>query len=211
MCNTAIRLNEIMSERNLRQVDILRLAEPYCRKYNIKLNKSDLSQFVSGKVEPGQWKLTILGLALNVSEAWLMGYDVPKERGGFGALDPVLPANMQGANLDGAKIDEDFLGYMLSNLAHIEQDTAKYIRTRNNILAIAESSGLRKMAVDFIDRLEQNMVGVKASTPKDECQEELSPAFFRLKQGLAPYNLSEADADFLLDVYKAHIRKNSQE
>lgn len=78
--NTAMRLKRIMKERNLRQVDIIRLAEPYCIDYNLKLTKSDMSQFISGKVEPGSWKLTILGKALNVSEAWLMGYDVPMER-----------------------------------------------------------------------------------------------------------------------------------
>lgn len=78
--NTSIRLKQIMSERNLKQVDIINMAKPFCDKYKIKLGKSDLSQFVSGKVEPGQSKLTILGLALNVSETWLMGYDVPMER-----------------------------------------------------------------------------------------------------------------------------------
>lgn len=80
MESTAIRLQRIMKERNLRQVDIIRLAEPFCEEYRLKLTKSDMSQFVSGKVEPGQWKLVILGKALNVSEAWLMGYDVPAER-----------------------------------------------------------------------------------------------------------------------------------
>lgn len=69
-----------MDQRGLKQADILRLAQPYCEKYKIKLGKSDLSQFVNGKVEPGQWKITILSLALNVSEAWLMGLDVPIER-----------------------------------------------------------------------------------------------------------------------------------
>lgn len=78
--NTSIRLKKIMAARNLKQIDILNLAKPYCREYNIKLNKNDLSQYVSGKVEPGQNKLSILGMALNVSEAWLMGYDVPMER-----------------------------------------------------------------------------------------------------------------------------------
>lgn len=78
--NTANRLKETMAERNIKQVDILRLAKPFCEKYGVKLAKNDLSQYVSGKVEPGQEKLTILGLALNVSEAWLMGFDVPKER-----------------------------------------------------------------------------------------------------------------------------------
>ena len=77
---TSQRLEQIMRSRNMRQVDILNAAEPYCKKYGIKLGKNDMSQYVSGKVEPGQDKLTILGLALNVSEAWLMGYDVPAER-----------------------------------------------------------------------------------------------------------------------------------
>ena len=78
--STAQRIKQLMDSRQLRQVDILRAAAPYCYKYGIKLNKNDLSQYVSGKVEPGQDKLTILGLALNVSEAWLMGFDVPMER-----------------------------------------------------------------------------------------------------------------------------------
>lgn len=78
--NTASRLMQIMKERNLRQVDILELTKPYCKKYEVKMNKSDLSQYVSGKTEPNQHKLAILGMALNVSEAWLMGFDAPKER-----------------------------------------------------------------------------------------------------------------------------------
>lgn len=78
--NTSERLHLIMKERNIKQVDILRLAQPFCEKYGIKLAKNDLSQYVNGKVEPGQEKLTILGLALNVSEAWLMGFDVRMER-----------------------------------------------------------------------------------------------------------------------------------
>ena len=64
----------------MRQVDILKAAEPFCIKYGVKLGKNDLSQYVSGKVEPRQDKLTILGLALDVSEAWLMGYNVSMER-----------------------------------------------------------------------------------------------------------------------------------
>ncbi len=83
--NTAIRLKEVMEKRNLRQIDILNLTAPYCEKYNIKMNKSDISQYCSGKAEPNQDKLYVLGEALNVSEAWLMGFDVPMER-----IDPEL-------------------------------------------------------------------------------------------------------------------------
>lgn len=77
---TSDRLKSLMEERRLKQVDILNLSLPYCKKYNIKMNKSDISQYVSGKVEPSQEKLVILGMALNVSEAWLMGFDVSPTR-----------------------------------------------------------------------------------------------------------------------------------
>ena len=81
--NTSIRIKEIMATENLKQVDILEKAKPFCSKYDTKISKVDLSQYVSGKVEPGQAKLFVLANALNVSEAWLMGYDVPKERNSF--------------------------------------------------------------------------------------------------------------------------------
>lgn len=78
--STADRLKWIMKERNLRQVDILNLVLPICAKYDVKMNKSDISQYVSGKVEPSQEKLVVLGMALNVTESWLMGFDVSSER-----------------------------------------------------------------------------------------------------------------------------------
>ena len=77
---TATRLRKIMEERRLKQVDILTLSLPYCQKFNVKMNKSDISQYVSGKVEPSQEKLVVLGMALNVSEGWLMGLDVSPVR-----------------------------------------------------------------------------------------------------------------------------------
>lgn len=77
---TSDRLKQIMLERNMKQVDILNACKPYCEKYGVRLGKSDLSQYISGKVQPGQDKLSILGLALNVNEVWLMGYNVPAGR-----------------------------------------------------------------------------------------------------------------------------------
>lgn len=74
----ALRLNRIIEERALKQVDILRLAEPYYEQTGAKLTRADLSQYVHGKTEPGQRKLTLLSLALGVDETWLMGYDVPQ-------------------------------------------------------------------------------------------------------------------------------------
>ncbi len=77
--HTSIRLKQIMDERNLKQVDILRLTKPISDEYGERLEKNDLSQYVSGKTEPGQRKLFILGKALGINPAWLMGLDVTKD------------------------------------------------------------------------------------------------------------------------------------
>jgi phage repressor protein C with HTH and peptisase S24 domain len=68
-----------MSERGLKQVDILNMSIPLQERTGIKMSKSHLSQYVNGKSQPDQHKLYLLSKTLNVSEAWLLGYDVPKE------------------------------------------------------------------------------------------------------------------------------------
>ncbi len=78
--NTKKRLLDIMETNNLKQIDILKLCEPLCNKYDVKVTKSDLSQYLSGKTVPNQDKLFILCKALNVNEAWFIGYDVTKQR-----------------------------------------------------------------------------------------------------------------------------------
>lgn len=74
------RLKQLMQERGLRQVDILRLTRPICEECGVRLEKSDLSQYVSGKVRPSREKLQVLSRALGVAEAWLMGYEYPQTR-----------------------------------------------------------------------------------------------------------------------------------
>lgn len=141
--NTSDRLKQIMSERNLKQVDILNLANPYCKKYNIKLNKSDLSQYVNGKVEPGQNKLYILALALNVNEAWLMGFDnVPIERN---------PENKHNKNT-----------FLKTPLSFSQKLHNKRIETGLSIEELAEASGI---SVSEIKNYEYGI-----SKPKNENQ-----------------------------------------
>lgn len=100
---TGKRLRKIMSDRNLKQVDIIRMCQPYCEKYSIKLAKNDLSQYINDKVQPGQDKLSVLGMALNISEVWLMGYDVPMEPAATSS--PAAPANSL------RKDEQDLLSY----------------------------------------------------------------------------------------------------
>ena len=77
---TSSRLKQIMQQRNLKQIDIVRMCQPYCERYGVLIRRNDICQYVSGKTEPKQDKLAILGMALNVNESWLMGFDVPMSR-----------------------------------------------------------------------------------------------------------------------------------
>ena len=52
--STSDRLKQIMKDGNLKQVDILNLALPVCAKFDVKMNKSDISQYVSGNRELSQ-------------------------------------------------------------------------------------------------------------------------------------------------------------
>lgn len=76
---TSNRLKLYMEAHNLRQSDIMDRCLPYMRKYGVTMSKASLSQYLSGRMQPKQDKLFILGKALGVSEAWLMGFDVPME------------------------------------------------------------------------------------------------------------------------------------
>ena len=60
-----------MKEKGLKAVDLVKLTG---------LSKSQLSHYMTGRYEAKQIALHKLAVALNVSEAWLMGYDVPMER-----------------------------------------------------------------------------------------------------------------------------------
>lgn len=77
---TAKRLQQLMAERGLRQKDILEIVAPVARLCDTPISKSNLSLYVTGKVDPSNDRLFVLAKALNVSEAWLMGFDVPMAR-----------------------------------------------------------------------------------------------------------------------------------
>lgn len=72
------RLRQIMDEKGLKQVDILNLSKPWQNNLDIKMSKTHLSNYVNGKSTPDNLRLVLLSKVLGVSEAWLMGYDVPR-------------------------------------------------------------------------------------------------------------------------------------
>ncbi|EGR93512.1 S24 family peptidase [Streptococcus oralis] len=78
--NPSERLKQLMSERNLKQVEILEKSLPYQKELGIRMGKSTLSQYVNGVQSPDQHRIYLLSKTLEVSEPWLMGYDVEKKR-----------------------------------------------------------------------------------------------------------------------------------
>ena len=65
------RIAIAMKLRGVKQAEL-------CKRTGIP--KSSLSLYLSGAYEPKQDRIYTIAQALNVSEAWLMGYDVPMER-----------------------------------------------------------------------------------------------------------------------------------
>lgn len=71
VASTKDRLKEAMREVNIKQIDLATATG---------ISRGTISRYLSGAVEPRQEAAYKLALALNVSETWLWGYDVPKER-----------------------------------------------------------------------------------------------------------------------------------
>lgn len=71
MESTADRIKKAMDLRNMRQADLVE---------KTKISKGALSSYISGRYTPKQNNIYLIAKALDVNEAWLMGYDVPMER-----------------------------------------------------------------------------------------------------------------------------------
>lgn len=65
------RIEKALMIRKMKQAELCKLAD---------VPKSSLSLYLSGAYEPKQDRIYRMAIALNVSETWLMGYDVPMER-----------------------------------------------------------------------------------------------------------------------------------
>lgn len=68
---TSERLKEAMNIKNMRQADLAKATG---------LGKGGISNYVVGRYEPKADVISKLAKALNCSEMWLWGYDVPMER-----------------------------------------------------------------------------------------------------------------------------------
>lgn len=71
-------LNDTFSNRLQKALNMSNM-KPATLAEKTGIDKSLISNYLSGKYKAKQDKLSLLAAALNVSETWLMGYDVPAE------------------------------------------------------------------------------------------------------------------------------------
>lgn len=71
MDTIAERIKKGLLIRNMKQADLVE---------KTGIGKSSISTYLSGEYEPKQRNIYKIAQALDVNEAWLMGYDVPMER-----------------------------------------------------------------------------------------------------------------------------------
>ncbi len=90
----SIRLQKAMNIRNIKATELSEKAH---------IPKSAISQYLSGLYEAKQKSIFKLANALNVSEGWLMGLDVPMEKENNN--NDFRYANHNGINTDG--LDEN--------------------------------------------------------------------------------------------------------
>lgn len=116
-CNK--RIKQALELRGMKQTDLVEATG---------IGKSAISQYLSGKYVPKQTATHLIAKALNVSEAWLMGYDVPIER-----IEEVKRVV--------TKEEQEFLKLFNSLDAVDKENLKNYI---NNVLLIADKYTVKK-------------------------------------------------------------------
>ena len=71
VATTAERIREALEMKEMKPAELAKAAD---------LQKSAISRYLSGEYEPKQKAISKMATVLGVTEMWLYGYDVPKER-----------------------------------------------------------------------------------------------------------------------------------
>lgn len=155
--NTSQRLKQVMEERGLRQVDILEMSKPYQREFDIKLGKSALSQYISGKTVPDQDKLVLLSKTLGVSEAWLMGYDATSAANVYGNNTGINTTGDINGNVSfGSNIQKEDLHEVASNLNLTDRELQE--KTFNEVSELKASQARLEMLMESLLANQSNVL-----------------------------------------------------
>ena len=114
VATTAERIAEAMKVSGKKQIDLAKESG---------LSHSTVSRYLSGAVEPRQDATHKLSVILNVSELWLWGYDVPRERTQSQKKNDVL------ANIVLEMRKDEELFSMVEMLAKLDYEKRKTVKT----------------------------------------------------------------------------------
>lgn len=114
VATTADRINEAMKAVGKKQIDLAK---------ETGLSHSTISRYLSGAVEPRQDATHKLSVLLNVSELWLWGYDVPRERTPSQKKNDVLADIVMQIRAD------DELFSMVEMLAELDSEKRQAVKT----------------------------------------------------------------------------------
>lgn len=79
------RIKEGLEIRNMKQIDLSRLTG---------ISRSMITEYLKGKYEPRQDNIYLIAKALDVNEAWLMGFDVKKDRNDISINKNIFVSNL---------------------------------------------------------------------------------------------------------------------
>lgn len=113
MATTADRIKEGLEKRGMRQSDLAKYAE---------ISRSSLCEYIAGKNEPKQRNIYKIARALNVNEAWLLGYDVPMERKPLASAPTISPNRRALLELAETATDEQISMLLRLAKAVLEQE-----------------------------------------------------------------------------------------
>lgn len=130
------RLRQAMEEQGLKQSDLIAIG---------KFDKGQMSAWLSGRYKPKQVNIDKLASILGVSEGWLMGYAIPKERD---------------------------VQYLPENIEHIERlaEIARDIDSYKEGLRIDEIELIEKYRT--LDQYGKDAVTSVLNAEYDRCQDE---------------------------------------
>ena len=114
MKTIAHRIKEGLELRNLKQADLVEMTG---------ISKGALSSYISGRYIPKQNNIYLISKALNVSEAWLMGNDVPVERRSALSANKGISINVLGRVAAGIPIEA------VENIIDTEEISEELART----------------------------------------------------------------------------------
>lgn len=137
------RIKAVMIAQNITQADLVRMT---------KIRASSISDYLSGKYQPKQDKISLIADALSVSPGWLMGYSESEENNSY--INPDILLTKKEISLLNqyrslSTIDQEFITMLISSNLNSFTNTKDYSSPK----LIAEIIPIFNR-LDFHDQLE---------------------------------------------------------